>query len=363
MTPNSPFSPDPDRDLGEHGHLFDGCVTISKDNMDKPIPYKYYISHGKEGDYEFIYKACQEGMVVNRCMLIHSDALSGTDWHQYDDIVCVKPSAGLWNRIKDHIPGMKKDIVKGKEVAAKVMLEGLFSILHTWTPTNVKNFLQQLHQFYLLNRRQMIFEERVLKEWTDLKFGETQVKELILDNLRETALYKRNTCTDSSSHDTVVQNKLGLALIILLLGGRYSLPTSENDLKQLCRLLCLEKPGADVVNEIHSVKDVFSELSRIEYCFIAFYNKCIEDQIHQWLWTIPVRHLFSASVDFAHVHVNSLLESEERWAGLEGLMFVEYRDKQQRSSSKEKSFLKCEKRVTMNLFDRFGFGRGREVAQ
>ncbi|XP_060108019.1 E3 ubiquitin-protein ligase RNF213-like [Heteronotia binoei] len=309
------------KNLGEHGHLFDGWVTISKDNMNKPIPYKYYVSRGKGGDYEFIYKVCHEGMIVNRCLYINSDELSGTDWHQYDDIVCAK-SDSWWSRVKDHFPGKNKT-VKGKEIAAKIMLEGLFSMLHPWTPINVKNFLQQLRQFYLVNRKQLVYEG-VQREWTELEFGEMQVKQLMLDYLREIARQVSDqNCTNSSSHSTVVHNRLGLTLIILLLGELYSLPILKSDLKQLCKLLCLEKPQVDVVNEIRSVK----ELLRIEHCFIALYNNCIEEQIHDWLWTIPIFHLFSASVDFAYDRVNSLFESEERYAGLEGIMFRSYREK------------------------------------
>lgn len=67
------------RDLVEHGHLFEGWVKIAKNNMNKPIPYKYYVLRGEEGEYEFIYKVCHEkGVHVNRCMFIQSDELSGT---------------------------------------------------------------------------------------------------------------------------------------------------------------------------------------------------------------------------------------------------------------------------------------------
>lgn len=66
------------RDLGEHGHLFEGWGDIPRDNMNKPIPYKYYVSRGEKGDYEFIYKVHQGGLIVNRCMYIQSAELSGT---------------------------------------------------------------------------------------------------------------------------------------------------------------------------------------------------------------------------------------------------------------------------------------------
>ncbi|XP_048356024.1 E3 ubiquitin-protein ligase RNF213-like [Sphaerodactylus townsendi] len=330
--------------LGQHGYLLEGWVTISKDNMNKWIPYKYYVLCGK-GKWEFIYKVCHEGQVVNRCMFIPQDKLSGTEWHQYDDIICADPD--WWNRVKERIPGMKnaeKNVVEGKQIAAKVMLKGLFSMLHSWTPINVKNFFQQFYQFYSVNSKPWIHDGRPVV-WTALEFGAEQVKQLILDYLRESACqFIDQNSTNSSSHNTLVRDKLGLALIFLQLGERYNLPISDGDLIQLCRSLCLEKPREEVKNEIHSIKDVFSDSLWIKRCLIDLYNSCIEKQIHQWVWTIPVHHLFSASIDSHCFHVNSLLDSEERWAGLEGLMFAEYRNKWQYSRKRELLKLMKEKK-------------------
>lgn len=63
------------RVLEEHGHLINGYVTISKDNMNKPIPYKYFISSHDKEVYEFIYKPCPKEVIVNRCLFISSNCL------------------------------------------------------------------------------------------------------------------------------------------------------------------------------------------------------------------------------------------------------------------------------------------------
>lgn len=40
-----------------NGSLIEGSTTISKQHVDKPIPYKYVICRGKNSvEYEFIYK-------------------------------------------------------------------------------------------------------------------------------------------------------------------------------------------------------------------------------------------------------------------------------------------------------------------
>uniref|UniRef100_A0ABM5FN25 E3 ubiquitin-protein ligase RNF213 isoform X1 n=1 Tax=Pogona vitticeps TaxID=103695 RepID=A0ABM5FN25_9SAUR len=314
------------KDLGEHGHFIEGCAIVNKVNMDRSIPYKYLVAREKGEEYEFIYK---HGTMVNRRLFIDSHFLCGKDWHQYDDIVCAKPPENLWNTIKNHMPFWKsseKDVVKGKELAAREMLENLFSILNPWTPVNVRNFLQQLRQFYVVNSNPMVHEGGGAKKWEELHFGKEQVKMLMLNYLRKVAhdlLNKNSACENAS-----VQNKLRLALIILLLGHTYYLPTSKKDLIQLCILLCLEKPRRDSLNEINSLKEMFSEVKCLRECLMVFCNRCIEEEVQQWLWAIPVLHLFSASGDFECLQMNTQLEFEEKWAGLEGFPFIKLREDQ-----------------------------------
>lgn len=63
------------RDLGQHGYLIEGTVTLAKENMNKYIPYKYWVTRG-EGDYEFIYKDSVSNNHVNRCLQIRGNLLN-----------------------------------------------------------------------------------------------------------------------------------------------------------------------------------------------------------------------------------------------------------------------------------------------
>lgn len=62
------------RDLGEVGYLVEGSLLISRQHLDKAIPYKYFI-YCEQGDnqYEFIYKKQQKNGHVNRCLIVKSD--------------------------------------------------------------------------------------------------------------------------------------------------------------------------------------------------------------------------------------------------------------------------------------------------
>lgn len=101
-------------------------------------------------------------------------ALLILDWHQYDDIICRRPP-GKFRKLVDYLTdGIRKDLVKGKQIAAAVMLDRIFSILETWNAINLKNFFTQFQQFYSVIRVPMIYEgEEQL--WSTLQYEEKEV--------------------------------------------------------------------------------------------------------------------------------------------------------------------------------------------
>ncbi|XP_058026835.1 E3 ubiquitin-protein ligase RNF213 isoform X2 [Ahaetulla prasina] len=306
------------KNLEDHGFLIEGHVTISKENVNKPIPYKYVVKRDKQLVYEFIYKPTSSGCHVDRSLLISSKFISGTDWHQYDDIICIKSDEHWLQKFKNHVLPWKdpaKDIVRGKQIAARIMLDSLFSILSPLSRINIKSFLQQFQQFYFVNKKIMVHEGN-RTEWKELQFGELQLRELIVDYLMEqpSNILKQNPS---------VSDKVGLALITLTLVKNYNLPTSRRGLEQLCEFLCLEKTPADV-NETKCFREMFSECQGEEN-LIMFCNYCIEEEIHQWVWILPILYLFTVSD--SEYKTRTCLKSEEKWARLEGIQYSEFRDK------------------------------------
>lgn len=103
--------------------------------------------------------------------------LSLLDWHQYDDIICVK-SSSYFRKVVDHfVDQTRKDVVKGKQIAAHVMLDSIFSILRTWDAINLKNFFAQFRQFYAVVRVPMVYEG-VAHPWLELQYTEKEVSGL-----------------------------------------------------------------------------------------------------------------------------------------------------------------------------------------
>ncbi|XP_015680739.1 E3 ubiquitin-protein ligase RNF213 [Protobothrops mucrosquamatus] len=306
------------QNLGDHGYLIEGHTIISKKNLDKPISYKYIVKRDKQQLYEFIYKPVTGGVHLNRSLYLPSKSISGTDWHQYDDIICTKPEDSWWKKIKKRIlfwEDKEKDIVKGKCIAARIMLDSLFSILKEWSQINIKSFFQQFQQFYCVNKRIMV-HEGCRKEWKELQFGEEQLKNLIVNYLMEQSdnILKQNTS---------MWDKLGLALITFTLITDYNLQLSKKGLEQLCKFLCLENSPADV-NETKRFREMFSECQGVEEKLIIFCINCIEEKIHQWVWTLPVLYLFT--VNDSEYKTRTCLESEKKWARLERIQYLEFRD-------------------------------------
>ncbi|XP_034268690.1 E3 ubiquitin-protein ligase RNF213 [Pantherophis guttatus] len=306
------------QDLGNHGYLIEGHTTISKENLDKSISYKYVVKRDKQL-FEFIYKPVADGVHVNRSLFLLSKIINGTDWHQYDDIICIKPEESWWKKFKNHLSFWKdkgKDVVNGKLIAARIMLDSLFSILRPLNQINIKSFFQQFHQFYFVNKRIMVHEKQRI-EWKELKFEELQLQNLIVNYLMEEL---RNILKQNTS----MWDKQGIALISFTLISDYNLPLPKKGLEQLCMFLCPEKSPADV-NETKCFREMFSECPGMVEKLIMFCDNCIEKEIHQWAWTLPILYVFT--VNDSEYKTRTCLESEEKWAKLECIRYLEFRDK------------------------------------
>ncbi|XP_053850563.1 E3 ubiquitin-protein ligase RNF213 [Vidua macroura] len=303
------------RHLGEHGYLIEGAVTLSREILDKYIPYKYWVTCGK-GEYEFIYKNSESNQHVNRCLLVNRTFLNNGEWHQYDDIVCAKPS-----KFKKYFTFDKnKEVVEGKKIAANIMLESIFSILGTWSPDNLRNFFYQLKQFHNVAVAQRVFDGRAML-WIELNFSTEQVNDLLLKYMKKIAL--PFLAPEAAPEDRVIQSKLALGLTILVVLENYSLFVPKSDLAELCSLLCLDHVSPqDVQNEIHRIKQDFAGITNLKVDLTNLCQRCIGRDVDQWVWILPLLHSFAAPLQQEH-----RLVEEDVWAGLEGIPFAETRKK------------------------------------
>ncbi|XP_030361798.1 E3 ubiquitin-protein ligase RNF213 isoform X3 [Strigops habroptila] len=308
--------------LGVHGYLIEGTVTLAKENLNKSIPYKYWVACG-EGEYEFIYKRSIGNHYVNRCLLIRSNLLNSGEWHQYDDIVCAKPSVmkNFWNMLSRN---EYKDVVEGKKIAANIMLESIFSILGTWSYSNLRSFIFQLQQFYVVTSEPWVFDGREML-WTELNFGREQVNDLLLKYMREIALpFLAPEDAKASREDVVIKNKVALGLTILTVVEILGLPVFKNDLANLCSLLCLDNvPQQAIQDEIHNIRKAFPRPADWKLWLTNLCQRCIDEQVDHWVWILPLLHFFGAPLQR-----DQLPMEEDAWAGLEGIPFAETRKKQ-----------------------------------
>ncbi|XP_033923494.1 LOW QUALITY PROTEIN: E3 ubiquitin-protein ligase RNF213 [Melopsittacus undulatus] len=311
--------------LGEHGYLIEGTVTLTKENLNKPIPYKYWVGYG-EGEYEFIYKRSVGNHYVNRRLLIRSNLLNGGEWHQYDDIVCAKPS--VMKNLRHMLSRNEyKDVVEGKKIAANIMLESIFSILGTWSFSNLRSFNFQLRQFYVVTSEPWVFDGEEMP-WMELNFGPEQVNDLLLKYMRKIALpFLAPEDAKASQVDIVIKSKVALGLIILTVVEMFGLPASKSDLASLCSLLCLDNaPQQAIQDEIHSIRKAFLSTAGYFSLKLELTNlcqRCIEEQVDHWVWILPFLHFFGAPLQCDH-----MLMEEDAWAGLEGIPFAETRTRQ-----------------------------------
>ncbi|KAM4663579.1 E3 ubiquitin-protein ligase RNF213-like [Discoglossus pictus] len=310
------------RDLNAHGWLYEGSTKISQAYVDKYIPYKYVVVRGKkeECEYELIYKFDgPDNSIVNRCLHIQSKSVNKKEWHQYDDIMCMKPIKGLLATLKDFAKkfGYKDDkILSGKTIAAEIMLDNIFSILTTCDSINLLNFFCQLQQFYLVTTESLVFEDRH-KSWTSHGFEKNQVDELILKMLFKICqpFLNKNSSTDTA----IIKNRLVAGLVCVKIVETYSLKINKEHLAQICSILCMEdKPKEDLFGELANLKAAFSEFKGMEGSLKKLCQECIVEDVDHWIMALPVLHAFTSADSSL---MENKLKPEDVWAGLEALAY------------------------------------------
>ncbi|XP_016050307.2 E3 ubiquitin-protein ligase RNF213 isoform X1 [Erinaceus europaeus] len=315
------------KDLGEHGTLVEGSTIISKQHLDKSIPYKYVIMHdGDSVDYEFIYKDPQiKKEHVNRCLYVRSSLLDSGEWHQYDDIICKRP--GTMQKAIEWIKSKKKELVNGKRIAMGVMLDSIFSILQSWNAINVHNFFTQLQQLYAVICVPMVHEGQPL-EWTELQYGKKEVQAHLWGHLKQKMAPFLNKNGSSLPEGYPVRSPVSMGLLALFVVEKFQLTLAEEDLASLCCLLCAHTTSSDALkNDLAFILD--TPHSWREF-LVNLCHQCMKKEMELWVAALPVlHHCMQLSIPVQGPRILP----EDTWAALEGLSFSEFREKTQTKKS------------------------------
>ncbi|XP_031747021.1 E3 ubiquitin-protein ligase RNF213 [Xenopus tropicalis] len=293
--------------------LYEGRTEISKKNLDKNIPYKYVICHGKKEEYEYIYKSdSKDGVIVNRCLYIPSNLINQREWHQYDGM-CMKKDKGYISSMFKYLIGWNKSILEGKKTAGNIMLDGIFSLLTACDSKNLSSFLNQLHQLHYVSSRSMVFEDKATA-WKSHGFGE-ELNSLIMEKLCQHFINKNL----AAAEDAIIKDRLVAGLLCAKLIETYTLPADKDSLVKICRLLSLEQ----MINkkqpfQLEELRRVFSLSEGIERSLKQFCLRCIDSEIKDWVDILPVYHALNAP---ANAEDSTQLKPEENWAGLDGLPY------------------------------------------
>lgn len=85
------------------------------------------------------------------------------------------------------LDSQKKDLIEGRQIAGRVMLQGIFDLLREWTAINLNNFWTQLRQFFEIYGDPFVFEGKE-KKWDSLDFGKDDVSIIYLFKVISSAL-------------------------------------------------------------------------------------------------------------------------------------------------------------------------------
>ncbi|XP_028841461.1 LOW QUALITY PROTEIN: E3 ubiquitin-protein ligase rnf213-alpha-like [Denticeps clupeoides] len=312
------------RDLGKDGFLVEGKFVTTKASASESIPYKYVVYKMKNDEYkyEYIYKLDSQ-KTTNRCLFIKPHLLNEEgEWHQYDDIICAEPSKGIMKKIMDRVwPEPRKNVIEGRDIAAQFMLQIIFDLLRDWTEVNLKNFLNQLRQFYQIYANPFVYEEKQEK-WMALGYDEKHVSRLLkrfmLDfvtpELRKEGEGKREFIKDHRK----------AATIMLYVWKKHDLKLDHGELCRLCTALCFPKlPKEEFLSYWDDFQRSFLCLKELPDLVQNLISTVKGEKMPHWVLVLPMFHLLHnlskpfEPIDFTVSHNNN----EQSWAGLSSLKF------------------------------------------
>ncbi|XP_034566958.1 E3 ubiquitin-protein ligase rnf213-alpha [Notolabrus celidotus] len=313
-------------DLGEHGFLVEGSLTTKKsDAVAVSIPYKYVVYKNKKGkyEYEFIYKLDSTQQTVNRCLFVKSHLLNEEgDWHQYDDIVCVEPSKNMLKRLTDTIKDtiwrdQKKDLIQGRKIAGKIMLETIFDLLRSWTVANLKSFLIQLNQFFQVYSEPFVYEDRQ-KRWLSLDFGKDEVREMLKDFMLENVIPQVSKEGDQKM--LYMQDPMRAAVIMLCVHTQYDIRLKDAELHGLCTALCL--PNMHKEDFLRYWEDFSQDipfLKNLAENLVSLIKAVRNVGMPRWILVLPLLHLLKGNSKPFEAPNSGNSKNGLSWAGLQGL--------------------------------------------
>ncbi|XP_066445285.1 E3 ubiquitin-protein ligase RNF213-like [Eleutherodactylus coqui] len=246
------------KEFKDFGFLYEGHTSISKDNLNKNIPYKYVVqSNGKE-EYEHIScKTEDTSHIINRCLFIPLPYDYKGDWHQYDD-VCLKKNDGLIKKILNYMKDENKSMCHAKRKAGEIMLGSIYSILATCDGINLSSFFQQLHQFHYVASESLLYGNRPMK-WSGQENVKDKMQHLMMNLLNKICDPFTNKDTQQETDPRL--SRIIAGLICVQIVSRFGIHVDKQHLIKICHVLCLdEMPREKLIGELQNAKTLFTNL-------------------------------------------------------------------------------------------------------
>ncbi|XP_072522974.1 E3 ubiquitin-protein ligase rnf213-alpha-like isoform X2 [Salminus brasiliensis] len=305
-------------ELEHHGFIVHGKLQTTKQCLGKPIPYKYVVhkvdKNFRHYEHEHIYKDNARGF-VNHCLFIQEDLLTQQgEWHQYDDIICARPSEGFKETVKGWFMNTKPDLVRGRNIAGNVMLETIFDILREWSKVNVRNFFVQLKQFFTTYSNPRVHEGTAI-QWSSLQYGEIEVKELIKVFLQEKI--------SQIDRNVFKLDRLKAGIIFLSVWRSCELRMDAEFTNKVGWLLCLPNLSKDEfclhwTEFIQPLQEESVAPAVRHFCKLA-----VDRRFVNWILIIPLLHFLENDSKPFELNSISLEQEFDVWTGLKGLKMHE----------------------------------------
>uniref|UniRef100_A0A8C1VS82 RING-type E3 ubiquitin transferase n=1 Tax=Cyprinus carpio TaxID=7962 RepID=A0A8C1VS82_CYPCA len=229
--------------------------------------------------------------------------------HLYEGYISCSNPGSVQDWLKSLFQSEKKDICKGWETSARVLLDSVFQ---KWQPSNLesnKTFIQQLNDY------QNGFQSYRVQFPEGLVPSPIKVSDLISAKL--SMILKEDSKEKKSASSTGIKS-LEVALSVFQVCCGCDVDLGTKDWGRLCQVV------SERTASFEEMQTTLTAIPLINFTMTGLMNLCAKKLISEALLLVPVLHLLrkpGAKSDPGSV------KDEQSWAGLEGIHYPYFRER------------------------------------
>ncbi|XP_026078195.1 E3 ubiquitin-protein ligase rnf213-beta isoform X1 [Carassius auratus] len=282
------------RGLRHDGYFIEATFSVPESAVrGYKIGYKYAVNQRQKQTME----------IAGRFVEIPADN-TVKELHLYEGYISCSNPVSVPDWVKSWFQSERKDICKGWETSARVLLDSVFQKWQPSYPERNKTFIQQLNDY------KKGFQSRWVQFPEGLAPFPIKVSDLISDKL---SIILKGASELKKTESITGLKSLEVALSVFQVCQGCGEDLNTKDWGKLCQVV------SKLTASLGEMQTTFTAIPLIDFTVVGLMNLCAKKLISEVVLLVPVLHLLRKP--------GAKSENEQKWAGLEKIEYPSFRER------------------------------------